>query len=106
MITAADFEHMMKMRKAQEFRRQGFPPERALILAGVVPRPGLDGSRRFFTREEANLIFAKDDLARRMAEAEVARSHRARKTRKASLFFQVILAIILAIAVARIWKLV
>ena len=41
MITAADFEHMMKMRKAQELRRQGHPPELALILAGVEPGPEL-----------------------------------------------------------------
>lgn len=106
MITAADFEHMMKMRKAQEFRRQGFPPERALVLAGVEPRPGLDGSRRFFTREEANLIFAKDDLATKKAKTRIAQERRAWKMRRAARFVQFLVAIVLAIAVARIWKLV
>lgn len=106
MITVADFEHMMKMRKSQTLRRQGRSPEQALVLAGVEPGPELGGSRHRFTREEADLIFAKDDLARKMAEAEVAQAHRARKMKKVRLFFQIILAIVLAIAVARIWKLV
>lgn len=106
MVTVKDLENYMKMKKAQELRIQGRPPELALILAGVEPGPELGGSNHRFTREEANLIFAKDDLATKKAKARIARERRAWKMRKVAKFVQFLVAIVLAIAVARIWKLV
>ncbi|MBR0053731.1 MAG: hypothetical protein IJP65_00275 [Bacteroidales bacterium] len=105
MVTEADVNRLMKMWKAQEFREQGVAPEVALRLAGIDSWPGMGGPHRLFSREEANIIFAKDDTVYKMAKREQTRIHRARKKEKVSMVFQIVLAIGMAIAVAHTWKL-
>lgn len=105
MVTVKDLENLTRIEKAQELRRQGYPPEQALFLAGVEPGPELGGSRHRFTREEANLIFDKDDLATKKAKARIARERRAWKLRRVGKFIQFVITIVLAIAVARVWRL-
>ena len=106
MITVDDFNYVMNMRKAEDFRNQGYPPELALRLAGVDWTPRMGKIQRPLSNMEAVSIFEENDRIRTVAEREVARNRRARKLKKVSLLFQIVLAIVLAVAVAHMWKLI
>ena len=106
MVTVDDFNYVMNMRKAWELREQGLAPEVALRLAGVNWTPSMGRLRLILTRPEAIAVFEENRRICEMSEQRLARERRARKRRKASLFFQIVLAVVMAVAVARVWKLI
>lgn len=106
MITVDDFNYVMNMRKAWEFRGQGLAPEVALRLAGVNWTPSMGRLRLILTRAEALAVFEENKRICEMSDKKLARERRGRKMKKASLFFQIVLAIVLAVAVAHMWKLI